>query len=114
MAGCGKGCARFHLRDCCPVAGVRYVITDKVQDVWIDDVFYDLAFDAELGDDASAQVVGEVTPPFAATAAGLVSYLEGGQHLADGTPVAELRIVSDSGETRTFVLQAGRDTAEGI
>lgn len=96
------------------IVGARYVVTDKVQDVWIDDVFYDLAFDAELGDDASRQVAGEVTPSFAATAVGLVSYLEGGQRLASGTPVAELHLVSDDGETRTFVLQAGRDTAEGI
>jgi hypothetical protein len=96
------------------IVGVRYVITDKVQDVWIDDVFYDLAFDAALGEDASHQVTGEVTPPFAATAAGLVSFLEGGQRVADGTPVAELRLVADNGDTRTFVVQAGGDTAEGL
>ncbi len=96
------------------IAGVRYVITDKVQDVWIDDVFYDLAFDAALGEDTSHQVTGEITPPFAATAVGLVSFLEGGQRVADGTPVAELRLVADNGETRTLMLQAGRDTAEGI
>jgi len=96
------------------IAGVRYVITDKVQDVWIDDVFYDLAFDAPLGENAAAQVSGEVTPVFAATAVGVASYLEGGQRVTDGTPVAELRLIAEDGETRTFVLQAGRDTAEGI
>jgi len=95
------------------ILGTRYVITDKVQDVWIDDVFYDLAFDAALGAGTVNTIATEDIPRFVATGAGLVSYLEGAQAVADGTPVAEVRFAAEGGETHTFTLRAGQDTAEG-
>jgi len=101
-----------------------YVITDKVHDVWIDDIFYDLAFDVPLQADASipgtgrfsttaGAAHGEASPAFAATAAGIVSYLKGARHVADGTPVAEVRLIAEDGSRRIHVLRAGTDTAEG-
>jgi hypothetical protein len=95
------------------ILGTRYVITDKVQDVWIDDVFYDLAFDAALGAGTVNDIATEDIPRFVATGAGLVSYLEGAQVIKDGTPVAEVRFVTEGGETYTFTLRAGQETAEG-
>ncbi|MDY7039946.1 MAG: YfhO family protein [Chloroflexota bacterium] len=93
---------------------VKYVITDKVYDVWIDDVFYDLEFRAVLGEDAAHEVtIGEL-PPLDATSVGLVSYLEGGDSLPDGTPVAEMLITGDDGAEQRHVLRAGADTAEGL
>ena len=94
--------------------GVRYLITDKVNDVWIDDVFYDLAFDSVLSaaaDRPEATVTTEL-PSFVATSLGLVSYLEGGERVPDGTPVAEVCVTTTNGKY-TFTLRAGRDTAEG-
>jgi hypothetical protein len=86
--------------------GVRYVITDKVHDAWIEDVFYDLAFDAVLGIGAAPWAFTADIPPFAATSLGVVSTLEGGPPAADGEPVAEVRLATEGGETYTFVLLA--------
>ena len=93
---------------------VKYVITDKVYDVWIDDVFYDLEFRAVLGEDAAPEVTSGDLPPLAATSVGLVSYLEGGSSLPDGTPVAEVLITGADGREQRRVLRAGVDTAEGL
>ena len=92
--------------------GVRYVITDKVSDAWIDDVFYDLQFGAHLSTNEAAEVA--YVPPFEATALGLVSYLEGAAPLPDGTPVGEVTLGFADGTTRTFTLRAGLETAEGL
>jgi hypothetical protein len=88
---------------------VKYVITDKMQDVWIDDVFYDLEHTVPLG-----QVTLTDLPDFEATHLGLVSYLTDTVDLADGTPVARLTISSKDGTVAEATLVAGRDTAEGL
>jgi len=93
---------------------VKYVITDKVYDVWIDNVFYDLEFQAVLGRDATTEVTVGDLPPLAATSLGLVSYLEGGSSLPDGAPVAEVLVTDADGREQRHVLRAGADTAEGL
>ncbi|MBC8444795.1 MAG: YfhO family protein [Chloroflexi bacterium] len=94
--------------------GVRYVITDKVHDIWIDDVFYDLAFDAVLGAGTPRAAVEPGRLDHTATGLGIVSYLENAQAVSDGAPVAEIHLTTDSGETMTVLLRAGRDTSEGL
>jgi hypothetical protein len=94
------------------LVGVKYVITDKVQDVWVDGFYYDLEHTAWLGaglPDASV----EDLPRFPTTALGLVSHLRGAADLPEGTPVAEVTLTGVSGRTFRWTLQAGRDTAEG-
>ncbi|MCX6023339.1 MAG: hypothetical protein NTZ05_16750, partial [Chloroflexi bacterium] len=49
----------------------------------------------------------------AATALGIVTYLEGAAGVADETPVAEVRAYDGDGGVRTWRLRAGRETAEG-
>jgi hypothetical protein len=90
---------------------VRHVVTDKLRDAWVDDVFYDLQFGARLvrGEEASVSHV----PQFEATALGIVSYLQGGAALPDGALVAVVEIGFGDGVTRTFELRAGEHTAEG-
>ena len=108
-----EGLARIPPSRLLSILGARYVITDKVYDVWIDDVFYDLAFDAVLGAGADAEAATEDVPRFRATGLGMVSYLEGAADLPDGAPVAEVRLTTETGEALAFTLQAGRDTAQG-
>jgi len=91
---------------------VRYVITDKLHDAWLDDVFYDLQFGAQLAREEMATVAH--VPQFEATALGLVSYLRGGAALPDGTPVGVVEVGFGDGITRTFELRAGEHTAEGL
>jgi hypothetical protein len=91
---------------------VRYVVTDKLHDAWLDDVFYDLQFGARLGRGERA-AVAEV-PSFAATALGIVSHLEGSADLPDGTLAGLVEVGFSDGLTRTFELRTGQHTAEGL
>ncbi|MCK4450457.1 MAG: hypothetical protein KAX26_07685, partial [Anaerolineae bacterium] len=88
---------------------VGHVITDKLHDAWLDDVFYDLQFGAQLARGEVA-VVAHVQR-FEATALGLVSYLRGGAALPDGTVVGLVEVGFGEGLTRTFELRAGQHTA---
>ncbi|MBN1889751.1 MAG: YfhO family protein [Thermoflexales bacterium] len=100
---------------------VRYVITDKTLDGWVDGVFYDLQFSTSLrlggaSMPAIAPAVAAVArvPRFEATALGVVSYLQGAAHLPQGTPVAQVVLGFDDGTSQAFVLRAGVETAEGV
>jgi hypothetical protein len=89
---------------------VRHVITDKLGDAWIDDVFYDLQFGAWLSTGEEA-TVGHV-PRFESTALGLVSHLEEGAALPDGASVGVVKVGFDDGDVRQFELRAGEDVTE--
>jgi hypothetical protein len=89
---------------------VRYVITDKLHDAWLDGVFYDLQFGAELGSDEAATVAH--VPRFEATALGLVSTL-GGADLPDGTLVGVIEVGFEDGTVRAFDLQVGEHAVGG-
>jgi hypothetical protein len=93
---------------------VRYVITDKTLDAWLDDVFYDLQFTTPLGEAGKREASVAFVPRFEATALGVVSYLQGGGSLPDGAPVTEVAVGFADGRTQTFTLRAGVDTAEGV
>ncbi len=92
---------------------VKYVITDKVFDVWIDGVYYDLEHTATLDKEATPEVHVQDLPQFATTSLGLVSYLEGAEGLSDGTPVVEVVVGDTGGRTQRHILRAGLETAEG-
>jgi len=92
---------------------VEYVITDKVWDVWMDDVFYDLQFGAALGAGGRAEVAIENPYSFTATEIGLISYLDGCGDTPDDTVVAELRWQDAAGVWHALPVRAGRETAEG-
>jgi len=91
---------------------VQHVITDKLHDAWLDDVFYDLQWGAQLerGETAATEHV----PHFEATAVGFISHLQGGATVPDGTTVAVVEVGFGEGITRTFELRAGQHTAEGL
>jgi len=91
---------------------VRHVVTDKLHDAWLDDVFYDLQFGAQLARGEVAAVAH--VPQFEATALGLVSHLRGGAALDQGTPIGVVEVGFGKGLTRTFELHAGQHTAEGL
>ncbi len=91
---------------------VRYIITDKLHDAWLDGVFYDLQFRARLARGEEAAVAH--VPPFEATALGVVSHLQGGAALPDGAPVALVEVGLADGEMHRFTMRAGEQTAEGM
>jgi hypothetical protein len=92
---------------------VKYVLTDKVYDAWVDGVYYDLGHRAALGGEEPLSMVLDDIPHFPATALGVVSYLVDGEDLEQGSHVADLTITGGDGDTHSFVLRAGEDTAEG-
>jgi hypothetical protein len=91
---------------------VKYVIADKVHDVWVDGNYYDLGNTAALSADAPSWRLPNLQP-FPTTSLGLVSYLVDAPDLPDGSPVATLIVTGIDGRTHTYILRAGRDTAEG-
>lgn len=88
---------------------VKYVITDKTQDVWINDVYYDLEYTVPLG-----EVVLAGLPEFETTHLGLVSYLTDTAELPNGTPVAQISVTNTEGIPISILLRAGEHTAEGL
>lgn len=91
---------------------VKYVIADKVNDVWVDNVYYDLGLTATLSGTAPTWQSDNL-PGFPTTSFGVVSYLVGAAGFPDGTPVATLTVRDQTGETDTYLIRVGRDTAEG-
>jgi hypothetical protein len=91
---------------------VRHVVTDKLHDAWLDDVFYDLQFGARLAAGEVATVAH--VPEFRATALGMVSHLRGGTGLPDGTVAGIVEVGFSDGPTHTFEVRVGEHTAEGL
>ncbi len=89
----------------------RWIITDKMFDVWIDDIFYDLQFPAHLAPGETITTID--IPAFPATAIGLVSHLAGATDLPTGAPVAKMIVTFANKASETFIIKAGQDTAEG-
>jgi hypothetical protein len=89
---------------------VKYVVTDKTQDAWIDDAFYDLEHTVPVG---LARL--NDLPSFGTTHLGLVSYLSGASSVQDGTVVAQVVITGNAAGpvSYTLPLVAGTHTAEG-
>jgi len=93
---------------------VKYIITDKLHDLWLDDVYYDLQLRAVLGAEGVSEVRLERLPAASATAVGVISHLEGAGRLPDGTPVAEIVLDDGEGRVERLTLLAGIHTSEGI
>jgi hypothetical protein len=92
---------------------VKYVLTDKVHDLWVDGAYYDLGQRAILGEGETKDLLLSQLPSFPATAVGVISYLVGAENIDQGAPVAELTVTERNGREHTFELRAGVDTAEG-
>ena len=64
---------------------VQYVITDKVRDLWFEDVYYDRQIGVRLGPSGLMEAEAAVPYPFEATHVDLIGYAEGDmQALAQG------------------------------
>ncbi len=91
---------------------VRYVIADKIFDVWVDGIYYDLGLSLRLkADDVQPRTL-DVPADFEATGIGVISYLSGGASNANGAPVAELLATDSVGKLHKFIMRAGHETAE--
>jgi len=93
---------------------VKYVITDKLLDVWVDGVYYDLQNRAVLGDGADAELTLTDLPMLKSTSLGIVAHLEEGRDLPNHFPVAEIVVSDESGRSERLLLRAGEHTSEGV
>ncbi|HJX38707.1 MAG TPA: hypothetical protein VJ714_08905, partial [Anaerolineae bacterium] len=92
---------------------IKYVLTDKTYDVWVDGAYYDLGHRAILGGEGPSELALGDVPLFPTTAVGVVSHLVGAEKVQQEAPVASLTFVDAEGGESTFLLRAGEDTAEG-
>ena len=90
---------------------VKYRLTDKIKDVWVDNVYYDLGNSVTVSPTAPVWSLQDLAP-FPTGEIGIVSYLQGAAAVADGTPVASVTIRDATGAVDTYLVRAGRDTAE--
>ncbi|MBK8048863.1 MAG: YfhO family protein [Anaerolineales bacterium] len=90
---------------------VQYLITDKVKDLWFEDIFYDRQIGAHLT--MTNPVVAVNAPdPFGATRLDLIATIDApGARLAAlhdvALPVASVTITATEGLTQTFTVTAG-------
>lgn len=87
---------------------VQYVITDKVRDLWFEDVFYDRQIGARLTA-TQPMVTVEVPHAFAATHVDLIGYVEGEAAALQNEqqPVLTITPVTTQGEEAPLTVTAG-------
>ena len=93
------------------LTGVRFVITDKQNDLWVDNVYYDLEQGATLRPGETLVLDLADSPRFQATALGVVSHITG--EAAEGAVAAEVKVRAEDGQIAAVSLRAGSETAPG-
>jgi hypothetical protein len=91
---------------------VRYVITDKVRDLWFENVYYDRQIGATLHGPSPVQVEVEAPYHFEATAIGVIGFIEAGADVWEqltqaNQPVAQLEVIVDGDVVQILPLLAG-------
>jgi hypothetical protein len=82
---------------------VQYLITDKVRDLWFEDLFYDRQIGASLQVDGLAQIRLEPSQRFAATHVDLIAFIDGDEDA--------LRELATQNMAVAEVSMDGRDTS---
>lgn len=90
---------------------IQYVITDKVRDLWYDDVYYDRQIGARL-DAGLTQVAIDAPLPFEATQIGVIGYVDGTDEALAGLggtslPVATVDVIQGGAALESLPLTAG-------
>jgi hypothetical protein len=92
------------------LTGVRYVITDKQNDLWANDVYYDLEQAAVLQPGEELELDLSAYPAFSATDLGVVSHLS--WPAGGGATAAQVLVAGPNGQAGLALL-APHDTAQG-
>ena len=95
---------------------VQFLITDKIRDLWFEDVYYDRQIGARLSQAQPAtQVAVERADVLEATHLDLIAFAEAGDDVwaalaGTATPVASVNVRSSDGISQTFTVTAGGAT----
>lgn len=87
------------------LTGVRFIITDKQRDLWVDDIYYDLEQAASLSPSQSLALDLTAYPAFSATAIGLIA--EQTIPSAGSAAIAELEVTTDQDSSIRLALLPG-------
>jgi hypothetical protein len=90
---------------------VKYVLMDRVHDVWTDGVYYDLSVEQRLANGQDLTL--DHLKSFDTTSIGIISTLENGASIPQGADVASVTITDADGSSYSTTLKAGVATAEG-
>ncbi len=90
---------------------VKFVIRDKLDDRWVEGVYYDLGLKVSLRQPEQPTLTLTALPDFSATGLGLVSTVIGAAALPPGTAVAELTVIGRRGQRRHWTVHTGQETA---
>ncbi|HXF61721.1 MAG TPA: YfhO family protein [Caldilineaceae bacterium] len=92
---------------------VQYVITDKVRDLWFQDIYYDRQIGARL-DESRPLIVIESPTPFAATHLHLIATLAGDAAALDGgnRAIATVTVQSEGGDVRLPIIAGDQPGAQ--
>jgi len=100
------------------LANIGWIITDKVYDAWIENVYYDLQFPARRTAGSSEPIEAYPGQPFVANAVGIVGHLEGTEGLTDGMQIGTLAVfpegVTASQDAIILPLLVDTSQPEGI
>ncbi|MGI5835204.1 MAG: YfhO family protein [Chloroflexota bacterium] len=89
---------------------VRYLLSGRIQDAQIDNVYYDRAISIVLNSEESVSL--KRMPDKATTSIGLISSTEGARERDDGVVAAVLQVTDDKGATYSIPIRMGMETAE--
>jgi len=109
------GRLRERLPDVPPVSllsllNVKYVIRDKLDDRWVDGVYYDLGLRVSLHEPNRPTLTLTDLPDFWAGGLGLVSTVRSSSPLSPGEPVVEVIVTGRQGQQFRWTVQFGRDS----
>ncbi|NOZ05409.1 MAG: YfhO family protein [Chloroflexi bacterium] len=90
---------------------VKFVIRDKLDDRWVEGVYYDLGLKVSLQQSKQPTLTLTALPDFPATGLGLVSTVISATSLPTGTAVAELTVFGRHGQQHHWTVHVGRETA---
>jgi len=93
---------------------VKYLVADRLTDVWVDGVYHDLTFNHTVRSGQTVVVPLELERPLpdGATAISITGYLEGAQALPQGALAGTVTAIDLTGERVTVPLRAGIEIAE--
>ncbi len=80
------------------LANVRWIITDKVADAWIEDVYYDLTYPQVLTTSGQMTAVAHLNAPFNATTVGLVGEMANVSRIVPGEQIGTVAVYAEGVE----------------
>lgn len=80
------------------LANVRWIITDKVADAWVEDVYYDLTFPQSLTASGQTTAIARLNAPLDVTTVGVVGELADASHVTQGEQIGTVTVYAEGAD----------------